>query len=79
MHSVMYPYTPPGGILAGLLSDVLQARAFISAVTLYLCVPSVSLCCSTACIAVKCGQKVYIHFCILVFTTTALLVQRIRR
>ncbi|XP_065902896.1 glucose-6-phosphate exchanger SLC37A2-like [Dysidea avara] len=32
-----------GGILAGLFSDVLQARAFTAAITLYLCIPSLYL------------------------------------
>ena len=32
-----------GGILAGLISDLLNARAFTSAASLYLSIPSVSV------------------------------------
>ena len=42
IYSCMYACCT-GGILAGLVSDILKARAFTSVTALYLSIPSVSL------------------------------------
>ena len=44
MHTYVHILST-GGILAGLVSDILQARAFTSTASLYLAIPAVSIEC----------------------------------